>query len=350
MPVAELTEELTSESCYTGWLEESSVDEEKQTIRNVTLCGNESKNGYKIPPKAFKSEQNVRRLYEGKHVYLDHNMDRDGRSRNPRARSVRELAAVVESVRFINGKPRGDFRCIESDAGRTLMSLAKTKADDIGPSHVAAYEYNSDRTEVEEILEVASVDIVCFPATTRNFTEQHRGESDMADDKLTTHLESQVKDLQEKRQSLESDNKSLKEKVESLTTENAELTEKVDSLSEESKDLKLKLDEFETREALESRRAEIHKELESAKLDPKDNAKVSKVFMESLMEIEDPAKRKELIADRAAMVGESTSGGGTRTPRSTERTGDPNSGGNPGKSKRYDSERWDKDKDKIFAD
>ena len=348
------TIEYSNEACCTEWLSESICDAEKLLIRNVTLCGNESKNGYKIPPSAFKSEQHVRYLYEGKHVYLDHNMDRSGRTMNPMARSVKELAAVVENVKFTNGKPRGDFRCFKTDPGRTLFGLAESNVKDVGPSHVAAYEYSADRKTVDHVAEVATVDIVCFPATTRNFTEQTNpgAEQMAADDKLNAHLESKVTELQDKVKTLEQENIKLAEKNVALETFKDSSTSTVTKLTEERDALKLKVDAFESTAALDARRSSIVKQLKDAKLNPEDKAEVSDVFMESLVGIEDEAKRKAIIVDRAESIGAAKKGSGrSGGASSTERRDSSSGSGDSGGDKKFDAaERWKADSSKIFAE
>ncbi|QDT54791.1 hypothetical protein Pan44_28290 [Caulifigura coniformis] len=164
---------------FDGFLAESSIADEgrkAETIRNVLLCGLQSLNGRSIPASAFGGAERAKALYEGVHVYLNHDMDA-GISRR-----VESLAGIVESVTVDGlGRPRGDIRLNGNKAGEELRALFEfsqkaekhgARLKDVGFSHVAVYTFSAlDRTVVQSVDQVFSVDVVIRPATTKSFSE-----------------------------------------------------------------------------------------------------------------------------------------------------------------------------------
>jgi hypothetical protein len=149
-------------------------------IRGVLLCGETSLNGRQIPTPAFGGPENVKRLYENVHVYLNHDIE------NGPSRRVEELAAVVVNARLVRGRPFGDLLLSDSHAGKELRSLYEfsKKAEksgaslkNLGISHVARYTFSSHGTGVvQSVDEVLSCDVVVRPATTKSFHESsHMG-------------------------------------------------------------------------------------------------------------------------------------------------------------------------------
>lgn len=111
---------------------------------------------------AFKDGQ----MYKDRPVYLDHDVD------NPQSRSVRDLAATIESVAIKNGKPYGVLRTANTEAGRTLLELVKFAPAECGLSHSAmCTPSRNDENIIESVDEVISVDAVMSPATVGNFSE-----------------------------------------------------------------------------------------------------------------------------------------------------------------------------------
>lgn len=137
-------------------------------IRDVLLCGNQSKNGYSIPPSAFGSEARVKRLYEGVPIYFDHG---DVAKKGPFSRSSSSIAGVIRNVRLVDGKPRGDIEPMDSEQGRLLASTIKASPRNHGLSHVARYDIDRKAKVVKSVEEVFSVDVVINPATTKTFRE-----------------------------------------------------------------------------------------------------------------------------------------------------------------------------------
>lgn len=279
---------------YVEWSSESVTAEDKQgrLIRNVLLCGNKSRNGYAIPERAWKD---AKALYEGKSVFIDHNME------TPTARSVRDLAGHVENVRMADGRPRGDIRCLPNSNGDSVLVLAESKHRGLGMSHVARYKFSKDRTTVESVDEVFSVDVVCGPATTNTFTENENGEKRMADEALDV---------------LKADKIRLEAEVKRLTDELGVAKEDVKKLADEAKALKTSVESVTAdRDALKSkvdiadRKAAIEAELKEAKI-PAGNEKFrSEAFIKLLEGTVDANARKALIKDRIELMGESTQNG-----------------------------------------
>lgn len=147
-----------------------------ETIKNLILCGLTSKNGRTIPAAAFGGAERAKTLYQGVHVYLNHDIE------NGPSRKVQELAGIVENVTVDSlGRPRGDIRLNGNKAGDELRELFQfaqkavkhgARLKDVGMSHVARYTFTSyDRSVVQSVDEVFSVDVVIRPATTKSFSE-----------------------------------------------------------------------------------------------------------------------------------------------------------------------------------
>jgi hypothetical protein len=140
------------------------VDRRRKLVANLALSGPTSRNGYRYSESALQSAV---ALYEHKPVFLDHASDRA----RPELRSTRDLVGTIVQPRFEGGRIRGDVRVLDTDAGRTFAALCDADAPGIGMSHVVLAERSTDRSVVERIVEVLSVDVVIRPATTTTFRE-----------------------------------------------------------------------------------------------------------------------------------------------------------------------------------
>lgn len=150
------------------------VDRSLRQVCNVAIAGSVSRNGYRY------SAESLRRavpLYIGRPVFLDHGVDPE----TPQARSTRDLVGTVESVRFeetggaddrSGGLIRGDIRVLDTESGRTFLTLCESDEPGVGMSHVVLARRSRDGTLVEKIEKVVSVDAVMFPATTTRLSEQ----------------------------------------------------------------------------------------------------------------------------------------------------------------------------------
>lgn len=178
------------EAEHTDWASEATVGEDG-VIRNVALCGNASRNGYRIPASAFGSEGDVRSLYDGKGVFFNH-LPQELLDR-PYQRDMADFAGEVFNTRMQNGRPYGDIRTEGAPKGEQLRQLVKAGYHNVGMSHVAAYRKSQDRATVEQVMCVATVDAVYMPATTNTFSEQTHTVPET--DEVTPVMENQDKAL-----------------------------------------------------------------------------------------------------------------------------------------------------------
>lgn len=156
----ELTERITD------WrAEELDVDASRRVVRHLALTGTASRNGYAYAPEALREAVP---LYENKPVFLDHAAS----TRRPFERSTRDLAGSIVNVRFDGTRIRGDVVLLDTEAGRIFLALAEARHLPVGMSHVVLARKNADRSRVEKIEEVVSVDAVVYPATTTTLREQ----------------------------------------------------------------------------------------------------------------------------------------------------------------------------------
>lgn len=271
--------------------------EHESLIRRVLLCGNSSGNGYAIPASAFVNESYAKGLYEGKPVFIDHPVFDE---RGPR-RSARDIAGVISSVYFESGKPYGDIQTQGFPSGSLLRDLVKLKGVHLGMSHVAQYEWDHPirKSKITKIRQVASVDAVVSPATTKTFYE-NQGVKGMELDTLTAELQSVRAERDLHKESLGKANARVTELEQSLKA----VTTERDGLSLESKNQAAKIEKFELESTLANRRKAIAESLEKEGLDLKDKAVVSDLWFESLMSEADETKRGNLIKDRVTFVTE----------------------------------------------
>ncbi|MFH5806184.1 hypothetical protein [Alienimonas sp. DA493] len=149
------------------------IDAAARVVRGVALCGTASRNGYAYPEAVLRA---AAPLYEGAPVFLDHAETRGLRGApTDRGRSARDYVGSVRSVRFEEGRLRGDVAALDTEAGRTFLALAAGDAAGaaprVGMSHVVLAERTADGSEVTAIREVLSVDAVAFPATVSRLRE-----------------------------------------------------------------------------------------------------------------------------------------------------------------------------------
>ncbi len=141
------------------------VEVSGRLVSRIVLAGLVSKNGYRYGEGALREAVP---LYEGKPVYLDHG--KLGREEPQRSRE--DLVGVIEGVVFEGGKVWGNIRVDQTTAGDLFLRLVDQQLPDVGMSHVVRAMRSRDGKVVERIVEVMSVDVVRFPATTTTFHEQ----------------------------------------------------------------------------------------------------------------------------------------------------------------------------------
>lgn len=314
MTTATLSGKWTIEAETLDWAQECKVDRETGIISNVLLCGNVSQNGYNIPAKAFGgNSEGVKRLYEGKLVCSNHlpidQLD------TPLNRPVEDVAGVIRNSRMAGGRPFGDIHtkgCMKSEM---LMSLAEAQVPSVGMSHVAEYKFNEEQTDVEQVMEIGTVDVVLNPATTRTFSEKNYGESTMAE---TQAYREQIESLKQEKTTLASERESLKSElaetkkaVESLNTAKAALESEVKTLKSEKEELTKKVESHEAKEAVQQRRSKIAEAFKKHDLKIDDSVHCSEAFLNQLLAVEDDSAREALIKERAELIKEAGKGSGS---------------------------------------
>lgn len=158
MQATQLSERLSD------WNTALSVDSKSRIVGNVALTGSDSRNGYRYSESALRD---ALPLYDHKPVFLDHANDRS----RPRDRSTRDLVGSITNPRFESGRIRGDIHVLDTESGRTFLTLAASNAPGVGMSHVVLARRSHDGATVESIDDVVSVDAVINPATTTTFQE-----------------------------------------------------------------------------------------------------------------------------------------------------------------------------------
>lgn len=185
MPAATLTRRATQ------WLTERTVpdssplvvDEAKDIIYGVRVCGQFSKNCHGIPNVTEGTEytpdaqRKAVSIYEGQTVYTDHPSDRRFAGGDRPVRDVFGSLKQVRVVRESNGETatRADLHFLKSNPmAASVVEDVKKGMGLYGLSHNARAgkaRVSNGRFIVEEIAEVRSVDLVDRPATNKNLWE-----------------------------------------------------------------------------------------------------------------------------------------------------------------------------------
>jgi hypothetical protein len=144
------------------------VDRNAGIIRNVKLIGFESKNRRRYPPEVLRKAVH---LYEGAKVNVDHP------ERDPtQPRKYGERVGAIRNARFVEGKGLyGDFYYNPKHAMAEQIAWdAQNNPEALGFSHNALLRMGPTRDgfeQVEEILNIRSMDLVSDPATTSSLFE-----------------------------------------------------------------------------------------------------------------------------------------------------------------------------------
>lgn len=295
-----------------GWSTESQVDESTGVIKNVPLCGNVSKNGYKIPSTAFRD---VKALYEGKPVCINHS------AQAVKGRGLEEMAGVVRNARMQEGKPYGDIHT-EGCAKRTLLlDAAKAHLPNVGLSHTARYRWGTRAKEsVAEVEEVFTVDAVLFPATTKNFQERDRSEEPYMPADTVELLTSQLK---ETRESYDVKIADLQKKVVDLESAKTTLETSLKSACQERDEAKAKVVSFEAAKALAERRAAVVESCKKQGIDTENEKLCPPNWLGYVCSIESQADQQKAISEHAELLKTVSLGKGpTSQERQSGATGD----------------------------
>lgn len=208
--------ELTTlkEKC-SDWHQSCSVEVKKRLVTRIAITGEQSRNGYSYSTTAL---QNAVQLYDGKPVFLDHAANRS----RPEDRSTRDLVGSIKNPVFENGRIYGDIHVLETESGQTFLKLLELDSPGVGMSHVVKARRSADGAEVEEIVDVISVDAVVNPATTTTFKESITDQNSRDAELLATaeQLREQVFDLQAEQEQLLRENQELKQQLRSVQQKN----------------------------------------------------------------------------------------------------------------------------------
>jgi len=144
------------------------VDRQTGVIRNVLLCGAESKNGRSygasLWPKSIAK-------YEGAPIHADHG----------RERRVGDRIGWISNARVVDGRPRGDANFLTSHPlVPPILEAAERRPSLFGFSHVALADTRrvNGRETVESISKIEAVDLVADPATVAGLYESvQRGQA-----------------------------------------------------------------------------------------------------------------------------------------------------------------------------
>ena len=148
-------------------LKESNFDDEALVIRNASLLGSVSANGYTFTESAMKDAE---RLLENGVQYLNHPQSESD------DRDISKLVSSVKNVRFVSGesKVRGDIHFVDTPHIREeIFPRLKHFKDKVGNSIVGEgiSESREDGEFVTSLHAIESVDLVTDPATNRGLFE-----------------------------------------------------------------------------------------------------------------------------------------------------------------------------------
>lgn len=285
MPATTLTT-VENHHCETLEGVGAKVDREAGILRGVKLIGHDSKNGRSYPPATLRAAVSH---YEGVRVNVDHP---DGAPGKPR--KVADRMGVVANARYVEGHGIfGDFKFNPKHSlTEQVLWDAENNPSAVGFSHNATLRLGpkrNNRSVVEEVVGVRSVDLVADPATTASLFEHDASDGD--------DLKPETDEMSLENVTLEELKKNRPDLVTALESQSQETSE-VESLRAELAAIKAEKSAREKSDAIEA-------ELTEAKLDPQNEKQCSPVFLKALAACESAEDRAELIADRATLVLES---------------------------------------------
>lgn len=145
-------------------------------VEGVLICGAKSANKRRYLPEAFAGDRIHR--YKNRPVFLNHGKGRE-------SRQYQDKVATLENERIrSDGMPVGDLAVNPRHPfAEAFLWDAEHKPNSCGMSHVAhceTREASDGWTEVTEVVEVESVDVVVDPATTKGLHEsKNKGQQAM---------------------------------------------------------------------------------------------------------------------------------------------------------------------------
>ncbi len=263
------------------------VDRAAGIIRGVKILGLESQNGRSYLPAALTSAMP---LYEGAKVNVNHPRSPVGAPRDYQDRigTIRNVTVNAAEGLFADLH----FNPQHALAGQLAWD-AEHAPENVGFSHnvLAKVGRRGDRTVVEGITKVQSVDLVADPATTRGLFEATAPAIDQPTAAATSTVlweEVTAAEVLRRRPDL----------AEALVGE----------VARENSALRMQLDDVQAADAVSVRRATAERLLAEARL-PAPHADggwareiVSDVFFESLLAAPDEAAMRTLVEERARLV------------------------------------------------
>ncbi len=152
-------------------LEYSAPRVENGVVKGVKIVGMKSKNGRTYPRQVLRKAMS---LYEGAPVYIAHP---DPREKKQGSRQIVDYFGSLGNVHERHGSKAtfGLFADLHIKPSHVMASPVIKAIEDgtatFGLSHNVFVEMNEDKSQVLEIVEVSSVDLVDNPATTTNLFE-----------------------------------------------------------------------------------------------------------------------------------------------------------------------------------
>lgn len=286
------------ETRKTGELfKESSFDTENLIIKNVSLLGADSANGYTYKESALKD---AAKLLEGTIQYVNHSFEEI-------PRDVKDSFSEVKNVRYDSGKQKvfGDMYLVNTPYVREeIFPRVERFSNKFGNSMVAwGDSVEEDGKEfVTAITAVESCDLVSDPATTKGLFESIQNGN-----KKITGGDNNMLTLEEVRK-----NKEIMEAIKAEIIKELEDGKKIAALEKENTFLKEELgkktkenDEYKVKDALNEKRTLIAKLVKEAELPEKAVTTEWIEFLESKCNDEVDIKksiseRKELVASFTA--------------------------------------------------
>lgn len=313
-----------------GAAPQRSVDAAAGIIRGVKLIGGESVNGRIYPPAVLRAAVPQ---YEGAKVNVNHPAGNDPL----KPRCVEDRIGIIRGVRFVEGAGGGLFGDFHYNPKHRLAEQiawdAMNQPEALGFSHNALLRpgaVREGRCTVEEIVKVRSVDLVADPATTRSLFESENPRMDQtqlaaaavppaepgktdAKDAVKSAFRAMViaafdddaldikATLAKIRQIMQAQEKllggDLVKDGPNQGTEEVQLRQQLALLTQQLEQYKAKEQQAALLEAIEQ-------ELVQAGIDRSDPQQVSELFTRQLLACESADARREIIADRAALVRE----------------------------------------------
>ena len=139
-------------------------------IQGVKIIGTDSRNGYRYPQEVLRR---AKALYEATPVFAFHP---SGPEKKRGSRQLCDHFGMLSNIRERGEAdgPFGLFGDLHIKQRHPMATLIVESAGaHFGLSHNAVVEMNDDGSEVTEIIEVNSVDLVENPATTKTLFEEH---------------------------------------------------------------------------------------------------------------------------------------------------------------------------------